>query len=43
MASSVWIDPMETVEAIMNSVEAFLSEGKTPKGYLTKNIPIYRG
>lgn len=43
MASSVWIDPMETVEAIMNSVEAFLSEGKTPEGYLTRNIPIYRG
>ncbi|MDD4837359.1 MAG: substrate-binding domain-containing protein [Dethiosulfovibrio sp.] len=43
MASSVWIDPMETVEAIMNSVETFLSEGKTPGGYLTKNIPIYRG
>ncbi len=43
MASSVWIDPMETVEAIMEAVEAFLSEGKTPGGYLTRNIPIYRG
>lgn len=43
MASSVWIDPVETVEAIMNSVEAFLSEGKTPGGYLTRNIPLYRG
>ena len=43
MASSVWIDPMETVEAIMNSVETFLSEGKSPKGYLARNTPIHRG
>ncbi len=42
MASSVWIDPMETVEAIMNSVEAFLSEGKKPTGYLARNIPLLK-